>query len=323
MSIELLIQDNTNGNVYDVSNLAEGQITWNTERMGGASKLEFKIINDGIVKFYEGSVVRFKYNKNNIFYGYVFSRGRNKDKIIKVVAYDQMRYLKNKETEFFENKKANEVLTKIANDWKLSIGTIEDTGYVIPSMVEQDKTLLDMIYKANDLTLLSTKKLYVLYDDFGKLQLRNVENLKTDLIIDGETNLTNFDYSTSIDDDTANQVKLVKSNKETGKLEVYIVKDSSNIEKWGTLQYYEVVDDNLNEAQITERATQSLNLYNRVYKKLSIPVLGDIRARAGFSIFINNLDLDDVKLNQYMLIEKATHTFSNDDHIMNLELRII
>jgi len=323
MNIELIVQDNSNGNIYNVSNLVEGQITWSTERLGGASKLEFSIINDSIIKFYEGSVVRFKYGKDNVFYGYVFSRGRNKDKIIKVVAYDQMRYLKNKETYPFENQKASEVLTKIASDWELTIGEIEDTGYVIPSMIEQDKTLLDMIYKANDLTLISTKKLYVLYDNFGKLDLKSVESLKTDLIIDGDTNLTNFDYSTSIDSDTANQVKLVKNNKETGKREVYIVKDSSNISKWGKLQYYEVVDDNLNEAQITERATQSLSLYNRVYKKLNIPVLGDIRARAGFSIFINNLDLDDMKINQFMLIEKATHTFANNDHTMNLELRII
>lgn len=321
-NIELLIQDNTNGDIYDISDIVEGTITWSTERLGEASNLEFNIIPNGELSFYEGSIVRFKYHGNNIFYGFVFSKSRNKDNVIKVVACDQLRYLKNKETYVFQNKKASEVLIKIANDWELKTGNIDDTGYVIPSMIEDNQSLLDIIYKANDLTLLSTKKLYVLFDNFGKLDLRNVENLKTDLIIDGQTNLIDFDYSSSIND-TYNQIKLVKKDKSGGSREIYIVKDSSTIAKWGKLQYYENVDDSLNEAQIIERANKSLSLYNRVNRKLSIPVIGDTRARAGFSIFINKLNLGDIILNQFMLIEKATHSFSNNDYTMNLELRVI
>jgi hypothetical protein len=322
--IELLIQDNVKGDIYNISDLVEGSITWNTERSGGASKLEFNVINDNKIAFYEGSVVRFKYKKNPIFYGYVFSKSSNKDNIIKVSAYDQLRYFKNKETYVFENKKAGDILKKIASDFNLKTGIIEDTGYVIPSMIEEDKTLLDIQYKANDLTLVSTKKLYVLYDDFGKICLRNVENLKTDFGVDGNHNLTDFNYSTSIDEDTANQIKLIKNNKDSGIKEIYIVKDSNNIQKWGILQYYETVDESLNDAQITDRANQTLSLYNRISKKLSIPVLGDIRARAGFSIFINSITLYDMKINkQYMLIESAKHSFSNNNYTMELELRII
>lgn len=322
--VELIVQDNVKGDIYNISDLIEGTITWNTDRTGGASKLEFSVLNDNKIAFYEGSVVRFKYKKQPIFYGYVFSKSSNKDNIIKVSAYDQMRYLKNKETYVFENKTAGEVLKKIASDFNLTTGTIEETGYVIPSMLEEDKTLLDMIYDAMDKTLVSNKKLYVLYDDFGKICLRNVENLKTDFGVDGKHNLTDYYYSTSIDEDTANQVKLVKSNKDSGTMEVYIVKDSNNIQKWGVLQYYEKIDDSLNEAQIIERATKSLSLYNRVSKKLTIPVLGDIRARAGFSIFINSLSLyDDNISKQYMLIESAKHSFSNSNYTMELELRII
>jgi hypothetical protein len=322
--IELLVQDNVTGDIYNISDLIEGTITWNTERSGGASKLEFSVINDNKIAFYEGSVVRFKYKKNPIFYGYVFSKSSNQDNIIKVSAYDQMRYLKNKETYVFENKTAGEVIKKIASDFNLTTGIIEDTNYVIPSMIEEDITLLDIIYKATDLTLISTKKLYILYDDFGKLNLRNVENLKTDFVVDGKYNLKDFNYSTSIDDNTANQVKLIKNNKDTGTKEIYIIKDSNNIQKWGILQYTEIVGDGLNEAQITDRAEKSLSLYNRVSKKLSIPVLGDIRARAGFSIFINSLSLYDDKISkQYMLIESAKHSFSNKEYTMELELKII
>lgn len=322
MTIELLMQNGSTGDVFDVSDLIEGEITWETQR-NTASKLEFKLVKDKQLSFEEGSIVRFKYNNQGIFYGYVFTRSRNKEQIIKVSAYDQLRYLKNKDSFVFTGKKANEILTVIANNFKLNLGNIEDTGYIIPTMIEDNQTLLDIIYKANDLTLVSTENMFVIFDNFGSIDLSNVENLKTDLVIDGNSNLEDFDYQTSIDGETANQVKLVQNNKDTGKRDVYIIKDSNNISKWGLLQYYDVVDEGLNKAQIIDKAEKSLSLFNRVYKTLNIPVIGDIRAKAGYSVFVNNLNLGETILNQYLLVDKATHIFRNSDHSMKLDLRII
>jgi hypothetical protein len=322
MSIELLVQNNVTGDVYDISDLIEGEINWETQR-NSASKLDFRVVKDKQVDFSEGSIVRFKYNGENVFYGYIFTKSRNKDQIISVTAYDQLRYLKNKDTYVFTGKKASDVLNKISYDFKLKTGTIEDTKYIIPSMIEENQTLIDIILKAVDLTLISNNKMYVLFDNYGAIELRNVEGLKTDFVIDGNSNLQDFDYQSTIDDETANQVKLVQNNKTTGKRDVYIVKDSSNISKWGLLQLYDVVDEGLNAAQITDRANKSLSLYNRVFRTLSIPVLGDIRARASYSIFVSDLNLGDIILNQYMLVDKASHTFRNNDHSMKLDLRIV
>ncbi len=77
---------------------------------------------------------------------------------------------------------------------KLNVGTIEDTGYIIASRVEDNKTLFDIIQNALDLTLQNRKKLYVLYDDFGKLTLKNVESMKLNLMIDDET-AENYSYT--------------------------------------------------------------------------------------------------------------------------------
>ena len=38
------------------------------------------------------------------------------------------------------------------------------------------------------------------------------------------------------------------------------------------------------------------------------------------SLIIVNLDLGDVKLKNFMLVEKAKHTFKNDEHFMDLTL---
>ncbi|HBY2627509.1 TPA: C40 family peptidase, partial [Clostridioides difficile] len=63
-----------------------------------------------------------------------------------------------------------------------------------------------------------------------------------------------------------------------------------------------------------------LKLYNKKTKSLSLKnVLGDIRVRAGCLIPVF-LDLGDIELQNYMLVEKVKHTFENNSHFMDLTL---
>lgn len=78
-------------------------------------------------------------------------------------------------------------------------------------------------------------------------------------MIDKETG-ENFEYTSSIDSDTYNKVKLTYDNDETGKREVYISQDSSNINKWGVLQYYDTLSKGENGAA---KADALLSLYNK------------------------------------------------------------
>ena len=84
-------------------------IKWSTERCGTPSKLTFKVVKDKALNIEEGNSVRFKWNGNNIFYGFIFSIKRDKEDIITVTCYDQLRYLKNKDIFIYINKKVGEV----------------------------------------------------------------------------------------------------------------------------------------------------------------------------------------------------------------------
>ena len=90
----------------------------------------------------------------------------------------------------------------------------------------------DTIQTALDLTLINKKKLYVLYDDFGKLTLKNIEDMRLDILVDNET-AENYNYTTTIDSDTYNKIKLAYDNDDTGTREVYIAQDTGNINEWG------------------------------------------------------------------------------------------
>jgi len=146
MNKRLLIQ---NGNtVYEP--VVKDEITWITERKGVAGKLEFKIIKDNIINFEEGNPVAFKVDNTNLFYGFVFKKKRDKEKVITTTAYDQLRYLKNKDTKTYTNKRADELVKMIANEYQLNVGILENTGYVIAKKAESNQELFDMILSIHE-----------------------------------------------------------------------------------------------------------------------------------------------------------------------------
>lgn len=293
----------------------EEGIVWETTRKGVPGKLTFKVVSDEALTFQEGNAVRLRKDGQNIFYGFIFTKKRSKDGLINVTAYDQLRYLKNKDTYVYTNKTASQFIKMLAADFRLNVGTIEDTSYKIASRVEDNKTLFDMIQNALDLTMDNKKEMYVLYDNFGKLTLRNVAKMKLDVIIDEETG-ENFDYTSSIDSNTYNKIKLAYENEKTGKREIYIAQDSNRINEWGMLQFFETIKETTNGKL---KADVLLSMYNRKTRSLSVSkAFGNIFVRGGNLVPVN-LNLGDIKVMNYMLVENAKHTFNENEHTMDLQ----
>lgn len=310
---ELLIQNGKK--IY--APIVQEDIQWQTERVGTPGKLTFKVLKDDKLNITEGNAVRFKLDDNNIFYGFIFSKKRDKEGIITITAYDQLRYLKNKDTYVYENKTAGQVIKMIAKDFRLQTGSIADTKYKIKSRVEDNQTLFDIIQNALDATLTNKKTMYVMYDDYGKIVLKSLKDMKIDLVID-ESSGENYDYTSTIDEQTYNKIKLYRDNEKTGKRDVWIAKHSKNINAWGVLQLSESIDEGENGKT---KADALLKLYNTKTRKLSLnDVKGDCRVRAG-SMVVVVLDLGDVKLQNYMLVESCKHIFKKDEHTMNLTVR--
>ncbi len=320
MYVELLIGNVEGTKTYQPA-VQEG-IEWSTERKNTPGKLVFKVIKDDILDFSEGSPVRMRVDGDNIFFGFVFKQQRSKDGIITVTAYDQLRYLKNKDTKVYEDKTATQFIQMVADEYALTAGTLEDTKYIIESRVEENTSLFEMIANALDLTLTNTKQMYVLYDDFGSLTLKSLASMDVGvpgayLMIDEETG-ENYDYTSSIDDNTYNQIKLTYDNEETGIRDVFMAKSTENINKWGILQYFETLQKGENGQ---EKANALLELYNQKTRSLQITnAIGDNRVRAGSMIFIY-LALGDVKIKNRMLVEKCRHLYKEGEHWMDLTLR--
>lgn len=296
--------------------VAEGSITWETQRKGQPGKCSFTLIPDRRLRIEEGNAVRLDVKGIPVFFGFIFERSWGSDGRVKVTAYDQLRYLKNKDSYQYENKSAGEIVRMIAGDYQLKTGLLEETGYLL-SRNEKDKSLFDIILNALDVTMIGTGRLFVLYDDVGSLTLKSIESMKLNVVISDKAG-QDYDYKVSIDSNTYNQIKLFYDNQEAKKREVYMTRSTENINKWGVLQMDESIDKGADGRAMAE---SYLSLYNRPSKSLSVKgAFGDIRVRAGCLIPVF-LDVKEMQLKNYMLIESAVHKIDQGIHTMDLTLR--
>lgn len=311
---ELLIEHK--GNV--MLPIACESVTVEFSRRSTAGKLQCKVLKDDKLDFHEGDAISFQVNGTPYFYGYVFQKSRVGDGIINIIAYDQLRYLKNKDTMIFGGT-ATELLQLIGKNFSLKLGSgVENTGFSVQTQIFDNKTLFDMLESVLDDTLVATGKNYVLYDDFGFLFLKDMENMVLEDFLIDKSNIQDFSYSTSIDDTTYNKIKLAYDNKETGVREIFQTQDTVNMGNWGTLQYYEKVQS---KELAKLRAEAYLKIYNRKTRNLQIKgAFGDVRVRAGTGIYVN-LDIGDIIVNNRMWVEKVKHTFEQNLHTMDMTLR--
>lgn len=287
------------GAVYDITTIVSAA-SWKTKRSGAPGQLDLTLVEDESVEIVEGGIITL----DKLFKGYVFKISRNEKGETSLTAYDQIRYLKNKDTYVFEGQRADQITAQICADFGVSVGELANTGYVIPSLVADAQTLLDTILKALDLTLINSKRMFYLWDDFGKLRISDVAASALGLMIGDGSLATGYTYTSDIDSDTANKIKLYRNNSTTGKRDVYVVKDSNTMRTWGVLQYYESVSDELNEAQIEAMADSLLELKNRPKKSFDITALSDLSVRAGRSI---RIEIADIGIKGWYIIDQCTH----------------
>lgn len=312
--IELAVQ-NIDGDIFEISDITT-DISWLDKLNDGCSKLEIKYIKNDKITLKNGCIVRYTYDGEKIFLGKVFKWGKSNDKEMTATCYDQLRYAKTKDIIVVKDKKLGGVVKHMCTKLNLKAGTIEDTGYILPIAMHDDKTWLDIIASGIRETLIAKSAKYRLADEFGSITLRNLANLKTDLILGDESLAYGYEYECSIDDETYNYIKVVSGNEKTGKVDVYVTQDTESIKKYGILMYFDKLENDVPKAQATERANLLLQLYNRETETLKLDCLGDNRIRAGVSFYCA---ISELGIAYRVICSKVTHNYL-PVHTMSLEV---
>jgi hypothetical protein len=308
--IEFLVK--VDEKVYEISQLVS-KVTFKDSFNEGCSTLEFAYINEDL-NITNGSVVSFKYNSTDIFYGYVFKVSRNKGKEITVTAYDQLRYCKAKDTIVILNDTVTTLATRMCNYFHLKKGILKDTGYKLATEVKDDNTWLDIIYSGIGDTLTNKGEWYLLRDEFGTVCIRELKDLQLNLILGDSSLAYDYSYDKSIDDEFYNQIKIFVKGDTNLSSEIVVTNDKASVSKYGLLQYYEAAD-NTNTSKAKTKAEILLKLYNREVETLSLNCLGDTRIRAGTSFYGR---IEDIKCDQRLIVRSVTHNFI-PTHTMEVE----
>lgn len=327
MNLKTHIYDNRNGVTFDVSEVVS-DMTITTYLEDNPGKLEFTVLATSPLTFAEGATVSVVLDGHKMFKGFVFKRSFTEDaKTVKVTCYDQMRYLKNKDSRVFENVTSNQIFEQLCKDFVLKYRTVDASSHICAPRSEDATSLYDMIKHATDDTLINTGKWYFIRDNFGTLEHINVKSCVRPEVLGDKSFVTGFDYTTSIDEDVYTQIKLYRDNTETGKREVFIVNDTVNggdkLKQWGILQLYEKIDESYNIAQIESRALQMLKYYCSTRESLTLRCLGVKEFFAGCIFKCQIADLGDHTLNSYMLVTECTHKLSNGHHTMDIKTEVV
>jgi hypothetical protein len=328
MSIYATLYDNRREKHYDISQaISDLQIT--TKIKDDPGKASFKLVNQqSDIRFSEGATVSIKLDGEKMFRGFVFARKRNKEtNIPELTCYDQLRYLKNKDSYVFENMSSDQIFSRICSDNVLNYKIVDTSSYKCAPRSNDAVSYYEMIKNAFDDTLINSRKWFIVRDNYGVLEHVNITSLQPGIMLGDASGILDFSYESSIDKDTYNQIKLYRDNKTTGKREIFIVNDTinggGNLKAWGILQLYEQVDEGLNLSQIEQKGRGMLALYNNVKRTLSINSIGVPKMCAGSIFKCSIADLGDTSINNYLLVTSCTHKISNNEHTMDLETEVV
>lgn len=298
------------------------KISITTQRFNSASKMTFSCVENSGIALEEGSMVQFVDNGTQVFQGFIFTAQRSLGGEVEYTAYDQTYYLKAKASYTFTNMTLEQIITQLATDFGLTIGTLESTGYVFPCLIKDNTECLGMIYDALSTVITQTGKIFVFYDDFGKLTLKEAKNMLVQQMIGNNSLVTDYTYKRDISTNTYNRIKLVRPNKDTGRSDVIMHDDTETQKTWGLLQFYDTVDENLNDAQIDAMCEAYLKYYNKVWQTLTTTAIGITGLRAGNVIPVRITQVESLSANRLLIAEKVTHNYEGANvHTMSIEVK--
>ncbi len=277
------------------------------------------VIKQGDQTYYsvsEGDTVLFKWKGKELFRGIVFARTPD-EHTLAFSAYDMLQYLvKNQDMYVFSNQRADQIIRRIANDFQIPTTSIANTGHTIKSLViKNDTTLYDIILKALKQTKSQTGRHYQLYSEKGKLGLRAWPDPSEVWVLETGVNITGYQYSTSINDTATRVVLRRQKDNKTYKASA---KDSSGVNKYGVLQYTETVTDDINQAQLQQRADVRLAEKKGVKKELkNIQAVGIPEVQSGLPVYIS---IPEAGIKKTYWVDTDRHEFKGTKHTMTIDV---
>ncbi|TLS53397.1 hypothetical protein FE782_03755 [Paenibacillus antri] len=295
-------------------------VTWSGEVHAAARRVDIAISNtiDGdtqAIPFEVGRELTVLYDGTEIFRGVIFETFIDINGQATVRAYDENIYLtKNTDSKAFVKVTASEIIRKLCVDFGIPVGTIADTGYVIPRLLFRDQTLWEMMTIALTDSRKQNGRRFYLYSRNGLLNLTERKDMAVKGTIEAGYNILGASYIQSIED-TRTSVKIIGGNDEAPI--VATQEDPEMKSLFGTMQHLEYVDGDATKSQVEQLAKQRLKDLAVIDDEASVDALGNIDVVAGAAVYVRE-PMTGIVGAYY--VSADVHTFEGGVHRMNLTL---
>lgn len=314
MQVDLLINDGKNWLRPQVLSGLRLQRAANA-----AAVLDFVVVKNGMLNFLEGAPVRLRLDGQTVFVGQVFSKRRRQPELIQVRAYDQLRYLQNRDCCMLRDFTPGDLLRRICSENNMQLGKVADCGLRLGAHSFDNRRYLDMLAEVLAEVWQARGRRYFVYDDCGAVCLQSCWDMRVNILLAADC-IGGYEYATSIDEKTYNRVKVIYEDKRKGLRKEFVAEDGGKIADWGVLQ---LVSKNADAKQQTySRARELLQLYRQ--RRESLLVLqapGNIMVRGGSMVGVR-LNLGEQLVDCWALVKRAEHLIEQGNCLMNLSLEL-
>ena len=299
----------------DITDLVAGfSIKTTLEAQPGV--LDMTAIGDGF-EYILGSMLKVTAGDRDVFAGFIFSVTTTKARTVQITAYDALRYLKSKDTYVFgKDKTASDIFETVCRRLELETGTIDRATWRQPPNVYENAGGFDVIREAIGNALAHEKRLYVLIPEGKKIGFRNLENLRSDIIIDEENGEIDFMHNANIDEETYSQFKIIAEDSKQWKTG----RNDDHVRQWGLLQYSQKFGAPVKDKDLPGLLEKLAALYDRPRQKLTLTCFGDWNVRAGVGVHIRFTTFRDFDNGQGYYVRECTHRVTNARHEMEIDL---
>ena len=234
MQVDLLINDGKNWLRPQVLSGLRLQRAANA-----AAVLDFVVVKNGMLNFLEGAQVRLRLDGQTVFVGRVFSKRRRQPELIQVRAYDQLRYLQNRDCCMLRDFTPGDLLRRICSENNMQLGKVADCGLRLGAHSFDNRRYLDMLAEVLAEVWQARGRRYFVYDDCGAVCLQSCWDMRVNILLAADC-IGGYEYATSIDEKTYNRVKVIYEDKRKGLRKEFVAEDGGKIADWGVLQLVSV-----------------------------------------------------------------------------------
>lgn len=310
---------------YDVKDLVT-DVSWVTDLGFSAGTLNFSLFvgqhSELIPR--NGDEIEFCWDNKKVFKGRIFKCTVDDKERYKILAYDNLRYLKNEDTIVFPVSTGTERFERIMNTLQLPYRSLNLMVANLEAKVCDGETYFSMLQDAVEQSNRITKDgEFFVRCNYDVVEIVQATDLRrTTLLLDEDTTLTgwNLEYSA---DDLYNVVKVTQESGEDKERKTFTVGQAEaqdSIAQYGQLTKVERADKDMNIAQMENKARQLLDELNREKTTLSFTSTGVLDVRAGQRFFIATKQ--GLLKERELIADKVTHNFGTT-WSMDVQVRIL